>query len=90
MKLRHAAALVLVGWYLMVPMKTRGGPIDESLPLSQWRIFASFDAAADCQEGLNGSYDDAKRSDQAGKTKGLADLYLAAKCIASDDPRLAK
>jgi hypothetical protein len=49
MRLRHAAALALVGWYLMVP-PTTDGKIDNSAPLSQWDIRSSFDSAATCEQ----------------------------------------
>ncbi len=87
-KLRHAAALALTGWYLMVPAQTKGGPIDTSLPLSQWTMFESFDTAAGCQRKKSRVYDEAQRKDRAGDTKGMADFYSAARCIATDDPRL--
>jgi hypothetical protein len=40
---RHAAALALVGWYLMVPPMYQHHEIDDKAPLSQWRIIQSFD-----------------------------------------------
>lgn len=45
MKTCHAAALALLGWYLMVPLV--GG--DASAPLSQWRTIDSFDTAQECR-----------------------------------------
>ena len=64
MKPRHAAALALVGWYLMVPpysaLKTvtdattgqRRFPtqteIEQAAPLSAWTLGAGFDLAAEC------------------------------------------
>jgi hypothetical protein len=46
MKLRHAAALALVGWYLMVPPASPNYPesmtIDTAAPLSQWLVVPSF------------------------------------------------
>ena len=86
MKLRHAATLALVGWYLMVRQTTKNGPLDESLPLEKWQIFESFDSAVACQQKLNDLYKEA----EAKKLKDLQALYLAANCIPSDDPRLAK
>jgi hypothetical protein len=87
MKLRHAAALALVGWYLMVgfspfppkvtpqplhPGETEGPPI-----LSQWQIRRSFDSADKCEQA---------RTELLRLTPsvGAADVL----CIASDDPRL--
>ena len=52
MKPRHATALALVGWYLMVPPgKSSGLPPDA--PLSQWRHMVSFDSATQCERLLH-------------------------------------
>jgi hypothetical protein len=75
MKLRHAAALALVGWYLMVPPQTRTWWIgeeryDDAAPLNRWTIEQSFDKAELCEA--------ARQATQAGH----------AVCVATDDPRL--
>ncbi len=54
MKRRHAAALALVGWYLMVPpaiMNSEGRytEIDATAALSHWKILGSFDSASQCE-----------------------------------------
>jgi hypothetical protein len=46
---RHAAALALVGWYLMRPPGPNNGAPDFRAPLSQWTYSGSFDSAKDCQ-----------------------------------------
>jgi hypothetical protein len=57
MKLRHTAALVLVGWYLMVPPLTPEGLNDPNAtlvngtaPISQWVIFRAYDSADQCEQ----------------------------------------
>ena len=48
MNLRHAAALALVGWYLMSPpiQAFKESPVPElSAPLSQWTSVSAFDTA---------------------------------------------
>ena len=67
MKPRHAAALALVGWYLMVPpiydVPTATSPesvkigdkfaeVRPSAPLGVWEVTASFDSADVCQAAL--------------------------------------
>jgi hypothetical protein len=79
MKPCHAAALALVGWYLMVPLTER-----TILPIAQWNHIASFDTADECERNRvvlaeKNQHDPAKRS-----------LIVQSECIASDDPRLAK
>ncbi len=55
MKFRHAAALALVGWYLMVPPMAHeenwqpGGP-PTTAPLSEWFIWKPFDTADACEK----------------------------------------
>jgi hypothetical protein len=51
MDLRHAAALALVGWYLMMPPIGSDGKIYYNAPISQWHINSSYDKAAECEEG---------------------------------------
>ncbi len=60
MKLRHVAALALVGWYLMMPPIPDHGEPDP--PISQWEIRYSFDSAASCQALLNALKTDVTRS----------------------------
>lgn len=66
MKLRHAAALALVGWYLMTPpiyevttnspesvkMGDKFYEVRPSAPLGVWEVTASFDSADACQAAL--------------------------------------
>ena len=103
MKLRHAAALALVGWYLMVPpivVRTLGNMIgmdaDQSAPLSQWTIFRSYDTASSCMAerdarmkafGHDPVTAPSDSSDLRGKLYSSA-LNRSAQCISTDDPRL--
>jgi len=54
MKLSHAAALALIGWYLMVPPPVVHNrlPVNLEAPLSEWRLFSAHDSAAECMQGL--------------------------------------
>lgn len=84
MKPRHAAALALVRWYLLVPPKTRTWWIgaeryDDAAPFSRWTIEQSFDKAELCEA--------ARRATQ--QEAGDAAIRMGhAACVASDDPRL--
>jgi len=49
MLIRHAAALALVGWYLMVPPLFKQG-INSNAPLSDWDQKGAFDTADKCEE----------------------------------------
>jgi hypothetical protein len=59
MDLRHAVALALAAWYLMVPplkgQSSSGYGADYDAPLSQWTVLTPFDSASACdaqQAGL--------------------------------------
>ena len=50
-RLRHAAALSLAGWYLMVPQPDAiRQPPNLNAPLSQWNQAGAFDTAAACDK----------------------------------------
>jgi hypothetical protein len=48
MKRRHAAALALVGWYLMVPPNK-----NDDTPLTKWIVRRTYDSSDACQAGAN-------------------------------------
>jgi hypothetical protein len=83
LKLSHAAALALVGWYLMVPPWARVAPRpDEQAPVSKWSNTATFDSAAKCNEALA-----AHRQQEAHKNPGQR-IWISGKCVSTDDPWL--
>src|SRR5262249_24600360 len=94
MNLRHAAALALVGWYLMVPTPYGSADLhyEPNLPLSKWTAFESFETADACGKAR---YDmqrktEKDRPDQLTVKGRMAFLAGEAQCIATDDPRLAE
>ena len=94
MKSRHAAALALAGWYLMVPPPLLHGnpPVDLDAPLSEWRLFSMHKSAAECEKGLVAFYKLAKAeliANPADERDRIQFHQLEdSQCIASDDPRL--
>jgi hypothetical protein len=54
MNLRHAAALALVGWYLMIPPIASNGRVDSNVSLRKWWKFEIFDSAQECWATLSG------------------------------------
>jgi hypothetical protein len=102
MNSRHAAALALVGWYLILP---RGYPNstkhDVGAPLSQWYKFADFTSKEHCEStraGLiemldhpvNLHSETIAKMRQIGPT-GMSEIRQTVsdgKCIATADPRL--
>ncbi|MBV8140109.1 MAG: hypothetical protein JO121_31390 [Deltaproteobacteria bacterium] len=60
MSFRHAAALVLMGWYLMVPpgsckpeWVSESKPVPCAAPLSDWIVTLSFSSADKCDAERN-------------------------------------
>ena len=94
-RLAHAAALAVVGWYLMMPpiSKTDSGySADFHAPLTIWTVNRPFDKASDCDtvQGplvLLGR----KRMDKFPNKSldwALAQQLATSQCISTDDPRL--
>jgi hypothetical protein len=89
MKLYHAAALVSVGWYLMMPPTTSNGEPDLEAPLSEWEVNGSYPTAQACDKQYQA---DVKSALEFGHMIGHKDAgrIQAEECLATDDPRLAK
>jgi hypothetical protein len=92
MNLRHAAALALAGWYLMVP-PTRGHPAEILLhaPLSRWEVGEDHDTKAECENSLRESIKNMQHDANACEVGSCAVTvveYAHGRCMASDDPRL--
>ncbi len=84
---RHAAALALVGWYLMLPTS-----LSHPTPLSSWHQIQSFDTAADCetfkQKEILSILNHEIPGMEPKMEKANASLYATGLCIETDDPRL--
>jgi hypothetical protein len=102
-KFRHAAALALAGWYLMLPRAkpstlTGKTEVDSTSPLANWSIGQSFDSASACERmrdyaGKQGAAREAKVpvcSSSKGRILVETSAVQAenAVCVAADDPRL--
>ena len=87
MKRSFACIIAIAGWYLLYPPAIHKGSPDSYTSLSQWNIDGSYGTAADC---------DAAYRDDVNALQGLTQNSLdflqtqAGRCVASDDPRLAK
>ena len=96
MKFYHAAALALVGWYLIVPPLTSEKVLPNA-PFSQWEQVKTFDTANACKKDMRflaSIFDSEAVKHAAAETGQAADLAVgkkrldAAICISADDPRL--
>lgn len=95
MKLRHAAALALVSWYLIAPPKhgwIRDGAGDAvvSPPVPTWVRLGTFDSGEQCQAALAELRKKVLRAYAKDKAAGRNRLIVGdgADCIASDNPVL--
>jgi hypothetical protein len=99
MNSRHAAALALVGWFLMTAPVSEQGAIHQDAPLSEWTKASHFDSESDCdvwrKEKIRDSEDEVElapksEADEDGKQDADKDLNaaLVSQCVADDDPRL--
>jgi len=95
MNLRHAAAVALVGWYLMIPPvieKAGSYEADFNAPLSRWSVNSPFDSASECRAvNANLVLQQRRVFDQAqvhSRDWAVAQRLVVSQCIASDDPRL--
>jgi hypothetical protein len=88
MKPRHAAALALVGWYLMIPssMPPAGAAYKE--PLRKWQIVRSFDTADDCNGFLSSFFESSQQKQALNILEPAYRDHMFAERIATDDPRL--
>ena len=104
MNLHPAAALALVGWYLMLPPMNEKGVFTQA-SMSDWDQVGSFDSAVACEQAVQqGQHAIAVMGDQEFKQHSQREAAqngkmaisradalkraYAGECIATDDPRL--
>lgn len=97
MNSRHAAALALVGWYLMSAPEVGSG-FNPTLPLAMWKDDGSFDTAKACMDKRAEIvqrlqkdiviYDNPAPDGYNKAPDQYSAIAKLVRCIASDDPRL--
>lgn len=93
---RHAAAIALIGWYLIVPQLYDGhliGPLldrpGHSPDLAHWNNDGSYDTAAECEAARSQLVlVDPNNPRFQLDADTLATLRRFATCVSTDDPRL--
>jgi hypothetical protein len=93
MNLRHAAALALVGWYLMIPPKACVGHLckcrkpgdgcyitEQDAPLVRWQKWKLYSSGTECESAQTARVVENYWNYRGGNIYG--------RCIESDDPRL--
>jgi hypothetical protein len=102
-RVRHAAALVLVGWYLLAPPVYKPKDSAESpfkpftdlaAPLSAWTNYGGFDSASDCTseraQRVARAERDAAIPSKTNAAVAIIESWQHMECVSTDDPRLAK
>ena len=87
----HAAALALVGWYLMYPPRVGSdfSTFDVRAPISQWSYnpkFDTFSSEADCDQELQNRKGVAEADLRRGHGFPVS-IEICAPCITPSDPR---
>jgi hypothetical protein len=89
MNIRHASALALIGWYLIMPpigVVDGRKQIDTEVPLWKWQHPPQvFSSSAECEQAK------AARIKEWSRFKGVAAFKQraeAAQCVSQDDSRL--
>jgi len=89
MKPCHAAALALVGWYLLA--RPASPLMQPTPPISWWLRLGSYDTEKECDQAQVEMY---QKNERAGfkmegvKPEELKRSYSLAQCVATNDPRL--
>lgn len=90
-KLRHAAALALVGWYLMMPPVYHDtGSIGSKAPTAEWTVLTKFETEKACKKGRSDHdelIEEMSGSGYAREGKQLTELLSEAQCIDENDRR---
>ena len=101
MNVRHAAALGLVVWYLMLPPLRFVGPandfslaiVDSAAPLSHWLPMMTFKTLQECDNFSTRLARNLRKSVKTERDKKDVDTLIRIwlgkyQCVTSDDPRL--
>jgi hypothetical protein len=99
MKLRHAGAFALMGWYLMSPpvmrIPRRGFVVNPAAGLGYWKIRGSYESSSDCDDA-KGAILMLAADNPAKMPEDFSDLSPAVMsevtgsllCVSTGDPRL--
>jgi hypothetical protein len=102
MKARHATALAIVVWYLMIPPIGADNRVDAHASLSKWRKGVGFESEKQCDDSLKDAiqnpmtpaeYQAAAKATRKAKMRPLSKSEMTrrtaeSQCVAGDDPRL--
>ncbi|HKN11869.1 MAG TPA: hypothetical protein VJX68_01620 [Candidatus Binatus sp.] len=91
MNIRHAGALALVGWYLLVPpINHNTKSIDSKAPITAWTVLNKFGTDKECKKGMSDHdalIEEVSESGYAREGKLQTELLSKAQCIDENDHR---
>lgn len=102
MRPRHATALVIVVWYLMIPPIGADNKVGAHAPLPTWRKGVQFNSQKECEDSLKDAIDNpmtlaeyqaAAKATRKAKMQPLSMSEMTKRtaeslCVARDDPRI--
>jgi hypothetical protein len=95
MKSGHTAALLLVGWIMMIPPLVNAPyKINMQAPLSSWQRYKTFDTSDECDQAVSAAkakYNPTATAELGTIKKGSRAFALQmtfAQCVSSDSPDL--
>jgi hypothetical protein len=92
MKPRHAAALALMGWYLIAPpirnIESNDDYLDEHAAYPDWRLICVLNTEAQCEHLRDFARESVAGYPQLLDSNPEMQQYSEAECVASDDPRI--
>jgi hypothetical protein len=87
MKRGLVCVFAIAGWYLLYPPASLQNDPDSPASLSKWEVDGSYGSAADCDAAYRDDLNSMARLGQ----NSLDFLQIqVGRCVAADDPRLAK
>jgi hypothetical protein len=91
MRIRHAAALVFVGWYLMLPPRMTSNPRmpDLGAPFTRWTNFGAYHDSHECQAARTKIYKKAEKNPPTAANRFFQTQIASSQCVATSDPRLS-
>jgi len=91
----RTAALVLVGWSLLLPPISRTMRLDLTPDLTKWQVHSTHATAAECEQERQRLQSLIKQETPAPQgslrrvgREAVAARYRSARCVSSDDPAL--
>src|SRR5271163_1040992 len=102
LRVRHAFAVAMVAWYLMIPPIDASNKVDANAPLATWRKGVKFDSQDECQQSLKdviqhpttaAEYQAAAKATKKANMMPLTRAEMTkrmaeSQCVAADDPRI--